>query len=538
MHRYGEARLFLLPLRRSFTRMKAPSPIRIYFPLLVALSMAVGIWLGFRMRDQFPTRPFFDQRQSQPLEEALQLIQKLYVDTPQLDTLRAAGLEALLSKLDPHSVLIPATYREDSEDEIEGLFYGIGVEYVKYRDTFQVSYLIPGGPAEKAGVRPGDRFLRIGDRPVAGCRLSSDTLRRLLRARHEEPVSIRLDRDGKPLTLHLTRALIPSPSVLASYLVDRQTGYILIDQFTTNTYREFMTALTALKEKGMSSLVLDLRGNGGGVLDEAVEIADEFLDGEKLITYTQGRTRPRRDMRCRRPGQFETQRLTVLCNENTASASEVLLGALQDWDRATIIGEPTFGKGLVQEQFDLSDGSALRLTIARYYTPLGRSIQRSYANGHEAYYMSDKLNPDTTQRLNRTAFRSPKGKTLYEGEGITPDVISFSDTTPLSDTFLLEDPVRLTPVVARALFLKHDALASYADAADFSGRFHFGPDDIQLTETYFRNAGSSFSVLPVREQKQVQEILQAHMARMKWGKDGYYRVLNDRDPVFQRALRP
>ncbi|MBK7433933.1 MAG: S41 family peptidase [Chitinophagaceae bacterium] len=364
--------------------------IQVWLPLLFSLTMVAGMFFGYKMRDNMPGKSFFHTEQRRPIQEIIDLIRNKYVEEVDLNALSDTAIQAMLNKLDPHSVFIPAEELQQVNDDLSGRFYGIGIEFGIFDDTLNVMQVLKDGPSEKAGIVTGDKMLMIGDSVVTGKGNDSDKFIRLLRGERGSKVVIRVLHGSGIKTVTISRGEIPLPSLDAAYMMDKTLGYIRLNKFSSSTYREFMDALVGLKKQGMQKLVLDLRDNGGGILEEATEIADEFLDGDKLITYTEGKHSAKKEYRCRRTGQFETGDLFILADEGTASASEILIGALQDWDRATIIGRRTFGKGLVQEQFDLSDGSAIRLTIAKYYTPIGRSIQRSYANGEKSLFRGDQ----------------------------------------------------------------------------------------------------------------------------------------------------
>ncbi len=352
-------------------------------------------------------------------------------------------------------------------------------------------------------------------------------------------------RGGKIIPVNITRGVIPVSSVDASYIIEAGIGYIRLNKFSQVTYREFMQSLEALQKRGMKKLILDLRGNGGGVLEEATAIADEFLPGDKLITYTEGKHFPKREYRCQRQGLFETGELVVLADEGSASASEVLMGALQDWDRATIIGRRSFGKGLVQEQYDLSDGSALRLTIARYYTPIGRSIQRSYTNGQRAYYeeidnrfhdgevsSADSVKNDTTK-----VFKTKNGKKVYAGGGITPDVFVPIDTAYFSSTM---SKIYLRGTIgdfAYRYYLQNEpALKSFKTTNDFIQTFSFNDRDWTLFSEQAAKDSISLATLTSREKADLLVRIKSSIARQVWRNEGYYEMFNTQDRAIQKAL--
>jgi len=515
---------------------------QVWLPILFSISMAIGIFIGFKMRDQFPSNHFFSVEKSSPFNEIMGLIKERYVDDVKMNQLSDTAIEALLTKLDPHSVFIPAEELEDINNDIEGNFYGIGIEFDFFHDTLNVSQILKDGPAQDAGILTGDQFLKANNIVIAGAKMDVDSIRNLLRGSRESKLTLTILRDKKIMSIPIKRNLIPINSIDASYMLDRETGFIKIDKFSTHTYKEFMTALTELNKKGMHKLILDLRDNGGGVLDEAIEIADEFLSEDKLITYTEGKHRPKKEYRCRRIGQFETGSLVVLCDEGSASASEVLMGALQDWDRATIIGRRSFGKGLVQEQYDLSNGDALRLTVARYYTPMGRCIQRSYANGGGAYYEeveSRFLNGnDSIQHVdtkNKT-YTTPKGKKLYDGGGITPDIFQAQDTASLSSNVRLLFSKGLANHYALIYSNRFKtAIKRFESPTAFAEKFNFSESDWIDFSAFSKKDDVDISNISSTEKNNVIQFLKSSIARFVWNKAGYYEAVNVDDKMIKKA---
>ena len=304
--------------------------IQVWLPLLFSITMIAGLYMGYKMRDNMPGRNFFSLEKRRPIQEIMDLISNRYVDNVKVEALTDTAIEAILSKLDPHSVFIPAEELQQVNEDLAGRFFGIGIEFNIFDDTLNVVNVVKDGPGEKAGLLTGDKFLKVGDSLVAGRNTPVETFRRLLRGERGSEVNVTYLRGTEQKKVTITRDAIPISSVDASYMMNSETGYIRLNKFSSQTYREFMLALEALKKAGLKKLVLDLRSNGGGVLDEAVEIADEFLDGDKLITYTEGKHVDKKEYRCRRQGQFETGPLIVLADEGTASASEVLIRELPD----------------------------------------------------------------------------------------------------------------------------------------------------------------------------------------------------------------
>lgn len=519
--------------------------INVWLPLLLSMTMVAGMYLGYKMRDANPSRGFFYTEKRRPLQEIMDLISNKYVDDLKIDSLVDTAIAAILNKLDPHSVFIAAEQLQGVNDDLAGKFYGIGVEFSILEDTLNVTNVLNDGPGFKAGLKTGDKFLKVADSNVAGVKLNSDKIIRLLRGNRGTAVNIEFLRGNETKKIVITRDAIPLKSVDAAYMIDKATGYIRLNKFSSQTYREFMESLMALKKNGLQKLILDLRGNGGGVLEEAVEIADEFLAGDKLITYTEGKHSPRKEYRCRREGQFETGALVLLTDEGTASASEVLLGALQDWDRAIIIGRRSFGKGLVQEQFDLSDGSALRLTIARYYTPVGRSIQRPYDHGEKDYFneINNRFHDGETQSADSVKndknkiFKTKAGKTVYGGGGITPDYFIAMDTT-LSFTNSAKLYSRGTvSIFGYKFYLQNQSrLASYKAPADFVSNFNIGDTEWNFFTNLAIKDSISLSSISLVEKNQLYKNLKTAIARQLWRTEGLYEAQNVSDEFVLKAI--
>ncbi len=519
--------------------------INVWLPFMLSLTMIAGIYLGYRMRDNMPGKSFFHLEKRRPVQEIMDLINNRYVDDVKLDELADTAIQAMLSKLDPHSVYIPAEELQMVNEELAGNFFGIGIEFNIFDDTLNVINVMKDGPGSKSGIMTGDKFIKVDDSLVAGNNTNADTFRKLLRGKKGTKVLVTYLRSNSSKQVTLTRDAIPVSSVDASYMLNSQTGYIRLNKFSKQTYREFMQSLEALNKKGMKKLILDLRNNGGGILEEAVEIADEFLEGDKLITYTEGKHIEKKEYRCRRVGQFEKGGLVVLTDEGTASASEVLIGALQDWDRATIIGRRTFGKGLVQEQFDLSDKSALRLTIARYYTPVGRSIQRPYSNGEDAYY--DEINNryqnggaqsrDSVKNDTSKIFKTKAGKIVYGKGGITPDYFIAFDTSGYT-----KNSAKIYANGSIGNFAYHYYLQNlnqfkkYKTPAEFSSRMFLTDADWNQFISIAAKDSVDISRAGAKEKANLVNYLKASIARQLWRTEGYFEVFNSTDEAVLKAL--
>ncbi len=419
----------------------------ILLPLVFAVVLIAGIFIGkFLPRENGIPQHSNIRSRSDKLTTILNIIESNYVDSVSRNDLEEAAIPAILKKLDPHSIYIPAKDLVRANETMQGNFEGIGISFSMLTDTILVISTVPGGPSEKMGLLPGDKILYVNDTLVAGRNIGDQNVMGMLKGPRGTTVRIRILRNGLKdlLPFEITRDKIPMYSVDVDYMVNDQTGYIKINNFSMTTFDEFMKGLRDLKDQGMTSLILDLRGNPGGVMDAAIQISNQFLQEGQLIVYTKGRARPRNEARATGDGEFKDGDLVVLIDEMSASASEIIAGAVQDNDRATIIGRRSFGKGLVQEPIPFSDGSGMRLVIARYYTPTGRSIQRPYDDGFEKYF--DDLNEryihgefevsDSIHFSDSLRFTTPGGRVVYGGGGIMPDKFVPADTTGVSTYFM------------------------------------------------------------------------------------------------------
>ncbi|HWK05578.1 MAG TPA: S41 family peptidase [Puia sp.] len=521
--------------------------LQVWLPLLFAIVMILGMVIGFRLRGNISTAGFFKTRKQTPVQEVIDLVNMKYVDPVNMDSLGDNAVQGMLTHLDPHSIFIPAVDLSEVNEDLQGNFEGIGIEFQIFDDTVNVMNVLADGPSDKSGLQVGDKFLKVGDSLVAGNGITTDKIRKLLRGPGSSKVTINLLRAGQHKDFTIVRGTIPLPAVDVAYMINKETGYIRINKFSETTHAEFARALMQLQEQGLQKLILDLRGNGGGILQQSIEIADDFLDGDKLIVYTVGAKSPKVEYRCQRDGLFEKGKLALLTDEGTASASEVLAGALQDWDRAAIIGRRTFGKGLVQEQYQLSDGSALRLTVARYYTPTGRSIQKSYGKGHDDYndevfnrfHDGEVLHGDTSAKHPGPAYKTlgPDKRTVYGGGGITPDIFVGFDTSTLARNITA---LYVDGTLSRFIYTYYTThlptFQAFKGPADFVNGFH---DDEQLwnsLSTYAARDTINIRTIPARDKEILQHRIRALLARQIWRTQGYYEVSNAYDPVVNKAL--
>ena len=524
--------------------MKVNKKLQIWLPLLGSVVLVIGMLLGYKLGNQNGgSKDFFSSNKRSSLQEALELIKIKYVDSVHIDSLQGRAIQEIMTELDPHSVYLPPIDLKEANEDLAGNFEGIGVEFNVFSDTVNVMYVIPNGPSDKAGLQIGDKLLKVNDSSLTRKVFTTDEIKNYIRGERGSKAVLLISRNNKQQIITVTRGTIPVPSVDAAYMIDNATGYIKLNKFTNNSYEEFMQAMESLIKQGLQNLVFDLRGNGGGFMNEAVEMADEFLDGDKLIVYLEGVNSKKREFRCKRPGLFEKGKLTLLVDELSASASEVLAGALQDWCRATIIGRRTFGKGLVQEQYPLSDGSALRLTVARYYTPLGRSIQRSYKNGKkvymdelwERYSNGELLTADSLKIHNGKIFTTSCRDTLYGGDGITPTIFVPIDTSHQQINVLkLLGEGHFTDFIYNYYLQHKQQVDDYKTATDYVKDFN-GADlwAVLISKT---NDLLQLNKIPAKERELLEQRLKALLARYKWRNSGFYQVLNHNDRVVKKAL--
>ena len=519
--------------------------LQVWLPLLLSIVMIVGMIIGFNIKTGLPNKGIFFTEKRRPVQEVLNLIQTKYVDEENPDSLGDAAIEAILDKLDPHSVFLPATQLQEVKEDLQGGFSGIGVEFNIFNDTINVLNVVKDGPADKAGLQTGDKFLKVGDSVVAGIKITSDKIKRFLRGNAGSKAELTILRENEQKHFTIVRGMIPLNSLDAAYIIANKIGYIRLNKFSETTYKEFMDATLKLQKLGMQSMILDLRDNGGGILTEATNIADEFLDQDKLITYTEGAHSTKKEYRCQKEGIFEKGKLVVLTNEGTASASEILIGALQDWDRATIIGRRTFGKGLVQEQYELSDGSGLRLTVARYYTPLGRSIQKSYSEGIKVYnnellnrfHGGELLFSDSIKHTNGKAYKTKSGKTVYSGGGITPDIFVSVDTTGFDKSIgKIYSKGIINNFVYNNYLINKKNISTYTSPMEFEKNYSIDDATWNNFKTFATKDSVDLNTINNIEKANLTKQIKNLTARLIWRNEGLYEVSNTEDIMVKKAL--
>ncbi len=486
------------------------------------------------------------------LEALLYQIDHMYVDSVNDKELVETAIVSMLEKLDPHSIYIPKEELDVVNEPLKGNFEGVGIQFNLIRDTIYVVDAIAGGPSERLGIRSGDRIVRIDGENVAGVGFKNADVMKRLRGKKGTKVDVAIARGNEAATLDftITRDKIPIFSVEASYMATPTTGYIKVSRFSATTMKEFREKMVLLQKSGMKDLILDLQGNGGGYLRTAIEMADEFLPDKKLVVYTEGRTSPREDTYATGEGKFEKGRLVVLVDEGSASASEIVTGAMQDWDRGLVVGRRSFGKGLVQRPVMLPDGSAVRLTVSRYYTPSGRCIQKSYEEGAEAYQQEkrDRLkhgeltNADSVHAADTVRFYTVNKRVVYGGGGIMPDVFVPIDTTLSSEYFgqLVRKGVLNTFAITYVDAHRDELLRTYRNVDQFDRSFIISQPIVDALVAQAEKEG----ILPDTDgldkaRSLVNLRLKALIARDVWDTSAYWQVINRDNPVdrsFQRAL--
>ncbi len=513
------------------------------FGIVLAFGVFIGIMLGPMMQSK-PTKASA-QRSYTKIDSILQYIDNRYVDSVNTDSLidvmvkdylnDPATIDVFFKYLDPHSNYIHKEDIQGFTEDLQGNFDGIGIEFNIVNDTIIVVTAFSGGPSEKLGIQSGDKIIMISDTLAAGVGITNEQVVGKLRGKKGTKVAIEVLRFGEPelIRFEIERDVIPVQSVDVAYMVDDKTGYIRVNKFSRDTPREFSEGMHSLMDQGMQQLILDLRGNPGGYLTGAVDLADHFLGGRELIVYTSGRAVGRHDYSAGKIGLFEKGKLVVLVNEGSASASEILAGALQDNERATIIGRRSFGKGLVQEVYELPDTSAVRLTVARYYTPNGKSIQRSYENGTDAYY------DDYMQIVMNGDIDSLNGNKA--DWGIAPDIHVDLDTSAANRAFNKLYNKGLIQQFSYSYYSGHrDAIQRFASVKEFA-------DGFVVTDAMFRdfiNYAAAKDADNIPEKALLDQIrpkistgIKAIIARQQWGNKGFYPILNTLDPEFQAAIK-
>jgi carboxyl-terminal processing protease len=512
-------------------------PSTVFF---IGIAAAIGIYIGssLNFHNKTSLSLFTSNSKEKKIKRLINYIQYDYVEEVNTDSLLDDAINHLLLNLDPHSVYIPKSELQSIQESMNGSFYGIGIQFRMIRDTVTVLNIIKGGPSEKAGLLAGDRILIADQDTIFGKSYSSDQIMDRLKGKEKNEVTLNIYRKQTDESINFTfnRGSVNLVSVPIYYMINDDLGYINIERFAKNTYEEFHAALKELKEKGMQTLILDLRGNTGGYLDIANEIADEFLEDGKLIVFTKNKYDKVVNSYASSEGIFEKQKLYVLIDEESASASEIVAGALQDNDKGIIVGRRSFGKGLVQQEMDLGDGSAIRLTTAKYYTPTGRSIQKPYDhNGNKNYYNELKnrsihgelTNKDSIQVIDSLKYTTPKGKIVYGGGGIIPDI------------FVPVDSIGYFPAFHYGNI--NNFVFDYIDNnrqmyADLSWEdFDTTIDVDKVLDQYIKTNKTGFHK-KITKNDQMKRHIKALFARELFGDTGFFRVYEPKDNMIQKVL--
>lgn len=520
-----------------------------FTPIIIAISVVIGILIGTFYAKHFAgNRLGIINGSSNKLNALLRIVDDQYVDTVNMADLVEKAMPQILAELDPHSTYIPAQNLEEVNSELEGSFSGIGIQFTIQNDTIHVNSVIQGGPSEKVGLMAGDRIVMVDDSLFVGKKVTNEKAMRTLKGPKGSQVKLGVKRatEKKLLTFNITRGDIPQNTIDAAYMLNNDLGYIQVSKFGRTTHVELLNAIAVLSHKNCKGLIIDLRGNTGGYMEAAVRMVNEFLPEGKLIVYTQGRKYPRTEEFANGTGSCQKMPLVVLIDESSASASEIFTGAIQDNDRGTIIGRRSFGKGLVQQPIDFSDGSAIRLTIARYYTPSGRCIQRPYQSGKDKNYEMDWLtryehgeyfSKDSIKLDENLRYSTALGRPVYGGGGIMPDVFVPQDTTGVSSY--------LTEVLSKGLTIQFSF--QYTDSNRDKLKQYDTEESLLaylskqgIVEQFIRYADSKGikrrNILIQKSHKLLEKNLYGNIIYNMLGKEAYIKYFNTSDPTVKKAV--
>ncbi|MBU8893460.1 MAG: S41 family peptidase [Bacteroidales bacterium] len=520
---------------------------KIYLPLFFAIVLVGGILLGKALNNN-PHQNYASLYQvNNKLGRIIDYIENRYVDTVSRAKLEESAIPAMLDELDPHSVYIPAREMQSVNEDMRGNFEGIGVVFNHQTDTSIIISVITGGPSDKVGVLAGDRIIEVDDSLIAGKNIPSNDVVGMLKGEKGTKVKVGLKRENVPDLIHveIIRDEIPLYSVDVSYMVNEEIGYIKINRFAETTFKEFVDGVEKLKDKGLKKLILDLRGNTGGYMIAATNIADQFLEAGKLIVYTQGKASPKQEIFSTRRGVCKDIEVVVLQDEFAASASEILAGAIQDNDRGTIIGRRSFGKGLVQEPYQLADGSVIRLTIARYYTPTGRSIQKPFSDDKNEYFndLNDRFQhgefseEDSIHFSDSLKYVTPEGNIVYGGGGIMPDIFVPLDTSRYSKYYaeIIRKGV-LYNFAFEYVDNNRNLLIKYKDAASINNYLESISIFNQFASFAEENGVPDSTKGFVKSRHLVGTLLKANIARNVIDNDGFYPIIQEIDTTLKTAI--
>ena len=520
-----------------------------FMPLLMAVSVVVGILIGTFYANHFSgNRLSIINSGSNKLNNLLRLVDDQYVDTVNVNDLVEKAMPQILAELDPHSVYISAKDMQIANDDLKGSFSGVGIEFTIRHDTLHVQNVIKNGPSERAGLIAGDKIVMVDDKPFTGKTLTNEEAMHRLKGPKDTKVKLGIMR-GREKTIRnfvVTRGDIPTKSVTATYMLDEKTGYIRLKNFGENTYPELLIALAKLSQQGFENLTIDLRGNTGGYLESAVQIANEFLPKGQLIVYTQGRKQARQEYRSDGRGSYQQIPLVVLIDEGSASASEILAGAIQDNDRGTIIGRRSFGKGLVQKPMAFNDGSMIRLTIARYYSPSGRCIQKPYVSGDNKDYEEDLLvryqhgeffSQDSIKHEG-PAYKTRIGREVFGGGGITPDIFVAEDTTDVTSYY---KQASMSGLIIQFAYdytdNNRDKLKEYQSLKDLE-KYLVKQNMVEKFASYGEKNGLKRRNLMIqRSHKLLERYIHSRIVYNMMSEEAWVEYINEDDPAIKETLK-
>lgn len=522
------------------------SKYQIRLPLILCIGLAGGVLIGASLNSNTPADTIGSDVQK--FREVLSLIKTEYVDETKTDELVDDAIQHMLAKLDPHSAYIPARDREEANEDLRGNFEGIGIEFNIFQDTLTVVAALSGGPSEAVGLRTGDKIVKVDGENIAGIGLRNSEVTKKLKGPKGTEVKIEVVRDNadEPIKFTIIRDKIPQFSVDASYMINEEIGYIKVSRFSQTTYSEFRQAMDELRQEGMKKLILDLQGNPGGYMNQAIDLADDFLPaGEKIVFTNSKDKRYNSDANSTAKGEFEKGDLIVLINEGSASASEIVAGALQDNDRALIVGRRSYGKGLVQSPFDLEDGSELRLTISRYYTPSGRSIQKPYDDSQEysrdimeRYRHGEFFHADSIKFNDSLKYLTLNGRTVYGGGGIMPDYFVPLDTTLNSSYLNALFNSNSFQEYAFNYALENKEKLEKMSFNEFKNNFRVSNSMYEALSKAGERNGIKPNISDLNKNKQVFEVfLKANIARRIWGSESFYPIFNETNEILQQAVQ-
>ncbi|MGM5468953.1 S41 family peptidase [Flavobacteriaceae bacterium LMO-SS05] len=518
-----------------------------YIPLIIGISLAIGVFIGGKLNFKDSSdRLFTSNSKKDKLNRLIDYIDYEYVDDVNTDSIVDVTVNGILENLDPHSVYIPKNQMQQVTENMKGDFVGIGINFYSYKDSVAVIRPTSGGPSEKAGIKGGDRIIMADGVPIYGKDWGNDSIIDRLKGERNTKVNLKVYRRGenKLLDFQIKRTDIPIKSVDAAYMLTEDLGYIKINRFAESTYKEFKTALDYLLSEGATQLALDLRDNPGGFLGVAEQIVDEFLGAGKLILFTKNKSGKIEKSYATKRGDFEDGEIYILINENSASASEIVAGALQDNDKGTIVGRRSFGKGLVQREMALGDGSAIRLTVSRYYTPTGRSIQRPYDNGHSVDYYNDYYkrlsngelsNEDNIQVADSLKYTTPKGKVVYGGGGIIPDIFVPQDTSIQNETL---NYIKRRGYINYFVFEELDRDRSIYNGItfeDFRSNFRVSDNIIERFQNYL-NLRESAKITFSAYYDTMKQLIKAAMAEQLYGNNEGEQINNEKDVMIDEVI--